>query len=324
MKTMTRLFAAALCLAALFPAAAQDMPAPQWTARDVSIGEGDGALHGTLIVPGPHAPEFDAVLILSGSGPTDRDGNQAKLKNDSLKKVAEELGLKDIATLRVDKRGVAASAKAGPREEDLRFETYIDDARAWIAFLKAQPGVKRVFVIGHSEGALVGSVAAQDEGVAGFVSLAGAGEPAADALRRQIKASPNGEQVMSLAEPTLAKLEKGELDPTPSPLLYSLFRPSVQPYLISWFRYDPRKEIAKVPGRVAIVQGATDFQVPPADAENLKAARPDATFVLIEGMNHVLKVAPEDRKANAATYTDPALPLAPGLMDALAAFVQAP
>lgn len=321
---IVRLLAAALMLATLSPASAEDMPLPQWTARDVAIGEGDAALHGTLVTPSAHKPEFDAVLLLAGSGPTDRDGNQGTLKNDSLKKIAEELGLGDIASLRVDKRGVGASAKAAAREEDLRFETYIDDAKAWIDFLKAQPGVKRVFVIGHSEGALIGSVVAQSEGIAGFVSLAGAGEPAADILRRQIKASPNGEQILAMAEPTLAKLEKGELEPEPPALLYSLFRPSVQPYLISWFRYDPRIEIAKVPGRVAIVQGTTDFQVLTSDAENLKAARPDATFVLIEGMNHVLRIAPEDRKANVATYTDPALPLAPGLMDALTAFVQMP
>lgn len=321
---MKTIFAAALAIGSIFAAAASDMPLPQWTAADVSIGEGDGALHGTLITPGPHKTSFDAVLILSGSGPTDRDGNNPMMKNDSLKMVAEQLGLQDIATLRVDKRGIAASAKAGPKEEDLRFETYIDDARTWLALLKAQPGVERVFIIGHSEGALIGSVVAQDEAVSGFVSLAGAGLPAADILRRQIKESPNGEQVLALAEPTLAKLEKGELAPDSPPILAALFRPSVQPYLISWFRYDPRAEISKIPGRVAIVQGSTDIQVLVEDAEHLRDARTDATYVVIEGMNHVLKEAPIERAANIAAYTNPALPLAPGLMDALTKFVASP
>ena len=81
-------------------------------------------------------------------------------------------------------------------------------------------------------------------------------------------------------------------------------------------------EIAKIPGRVAIVQGTTDIQVLPVDAESLKAARPDATFTLIDGMNHVLKAAPAERAANVATYGNPDLPLAPGLLDAIIQFVQ--
>lgn len=321
---MKMIFAAALILGvALLPASAADAT-PPWSAADVTLGDGDAALHGTLITPGAQASGFDAVLILSGSGPTDRDGNGPKMKNDSLKMLAEQLGAKGIATLRVDKRGVAASAKAGPKEEDLRFETYIDDAKNWLALLKSQPGVKRIFIVGHSEGALIGAVVAQDESVAGYVSLAGASLPAADILRRQLRSGPNGEQALALAEPTLAKLEKGELDPNASPLLAMLFRASVQPYLISWFRYDPRQEIAKIPGRVAIVQGTTDIQVLMADAETLKAARPDAAYVVIEGMNHILKEAPEDRAANIATYTNPGLPLAPGIVDAVANFVQQP
>ncbi len=317
---MKRMIAAALTLLSLAGGAAASEP--KWVENEVSIGEGDSTLHGTLLTPGAYKDSFDAVLIISGSGPTDRDGNQPSMKNDSLKLLAHALGEAGIASLRVDKRGIAASAKAAPREEDLRFETYIDDALSWIGFLKAQPGVKRIFVIGHSEGALIGSVVAQNDEIAGFVSLAGAGEPAADILRRQIKASPNGEQILALAEPTLQKLEKGETDPAPSPMLYSLFRPSVQPYLISWFRHDPRVEIAKIPGRVAIVQGTTDIQVLPVDAESLKAARPDATFTLIDGMNHVLKAAPAERAANVATYGNPDLPLAPGLLDAIIQFVQ--
>lgn len=304
----------AVALALLLPAAAAD--------REVTLGEGAGALHGTLLTP--DAAQFDAVLMISGSGPTDRDGNQAAMKNDSLKLVAEALRAAGVATLRFDKRGVAASAGAANREEDLRFDMYVEDARQWLRLLKSESGVRRIFVLGHSEGALIGAIVGQDGGVSGTISLAGAGLPAADILRRQIKASPNGEQVLALAEPTLQKLEKGELDPSPSPMLYALFRPSVQPYLISWFKVDPRKEIASAAGRVLILQGTTDLQVIVADAESLKAARPDATLTLIDGMNHVLKTAPEDRAANIAAYTDPDLPLASGLMDAIVGFVQAP
>jgi len=319
---MTRLMAFILVSLALASGAFADEP--KWTETTVSIGEGDGTLYGSYIAPGPWKSNFDAVLILPGSGPTNRDGNQVGMTNDSLKMIAQALGEAGIASIRMDKRGIWASGKAATREEDLRFDTYVDDAKMWLAFLKTRPGVKRVFIIGHSEGALIGAIVAQDEQVTGYVSLAGAGLPAADILRRQLKSGPNGEQVLALAEPTLAKLEKGELDPAPSPILASLFRASVQPYLISWFRYDPRVEIGKIPGRVLIVQGTTDIQVLVEDAKELAAARADAVSVILDGMNHVLKEAPADRAGNIATYSDPKLPLAPGLAEALTGFIEKP
>lgn len=314
----------AFMFTALVLAGSASASEPKWMETQVTIGEGDGTLYGSYIAPGPWKSAFDAVLLISGSGATDRDGNQANMKNDALKMVAEALGEAGIATLRVDKRGIAASGKAMTNEADMRFDTYVEDAKSWIAFLKSRPGVKRVFIIGHSEGALIGAIVAEDTGVSGYVSLAGVGFPAADILRRQIKASPNGDKVLALAEPTLAKLEKGELDPSPNVLLAQLFRASVQPYLISWFRWDPRTEIAKVAGRVLIVQGTSDIQVLVEDADSLAAARPDAEKAIIEGMNHVLKAFSGDKAANIKTYSDPSLPLAPGLMPALIGFIEKP
>ncbi|BCW89581.1 Esterase EstD [Alphaproteobacteria bacterium SO-S41] len=307
-------------LVALTFSEARALDLVSWQEQDVTIGKGDDALHGTFLAPDA-MDSYVAVLFLSGSGPTDRNGNQPGMENNSLKMLAEALGYAGIASIRVDKRGVAASAKAGPKEEDLRFETYIDDAKAWLAFLKAQPLVRQVWVLGHSEGALIGSIVAQSKDVAGFISLAGAGEKAADVLRRQLAENP---LALAMAEPTLKKLEAGELDPDANPALGALFRPSVQPYLISWFKYDPAAEIAKVPGKVAIIQGSHDIQVLVLDAEKLHAARPDAAYTLIEGMNHILKIAPADRAGNVATYNDPTLHLAGGLSEAVALAIFTP
>jgi pimeloyl-ACP methyl ester carboxylesterase len=105
------------------------------------------------------------------------------------------------------------------------------------------------------------------------------------------------------------------------PPLMALFRPSVQPYLISWLPIDPAKAIAAVKAPLLIMQGTTDVQVNMEDARLLAAARPDAGFVLLEGANHVLKIAPADRVANIATYADPTLPLAPGVIPALMTFI---
>lgn len=301
------------------PASASDQPSPEFLEQPVSLIDGAVALHGTLLTPGPDAAEFDAILILSGSGPTDRDGNQPAMKNDSLKLLAHALGHANIASLRVDKRGIAASAYPGMREEDLRFERYADDAALWLRFLRAQPGVRRVFVVGHSEGALVGLLAAQRERIDGYVSLAGAGDRASNILRRQLRAQ--GEAVLALAEPTLAKLDAGQLDPAPNLLLAQLFRPSVRPYLISWFKYDPAEEITEFEGPVLIVQGLNDIQITREDAERLKHASPKAIVVLLDKMNHVLKDAPGDRAGNLATYSDPALPLSPAVPAALISLI---
>ncbi len=289
-----------------------------FTETEVTIGEGDGRLFGTMLIPVGEA--LDMVVIEPGSGPTDRNGNQAGMKNDSLKMIAEALGDAGIATIRIDKRGIAKSAKAMTREDDITLDIIVEDFKNWAAFAKSQPGVKRVFLLGHSEGALVAAIAGQSPDIAGVISVSGAGIRASDILRRQIAAA--NPVALPLIDPILKKLEAGELVPDVMPALATLFRPSVQPYLISWFKYDPAVEIAKVPGKVAILQGTTDIQVLVEDAEKLHAAKPDAAYTIIEGMNHVLKIAPADGTENAKAYNDPSLPLAAGFMDAILGFIK--
>lgn len=287
---------------------------------EVEINGGLGPLKGSLLMPDGNGP-VPAVLILPGSGPTDRNSNQPGMTNDALKLVAEQLAGQGVASLRIDKRGVAGSARAAAREEDLRFETYVDDAVAWVAFLKQQKRVAKVIVLGHSEGALVGTIAAQKTGAAGLTSLAGTGFRAAEILRRQL-GSQLPPDLKARAFAALAELEAGRTVANPPPELAALFRPSVQPYLISWFKYDPAAELAKVKVPVLIVQGTTDIQVGVDDAKALAVAKPDAKLMLIDGMNHILRAAPLDRAANAATYTNPALPLKPELVPALVAFAR--
>ena len=133
-------------------------------------------MRGTLLVP-PAGTRFPAALILSGSGPTDRNGDQPTTHTDNLKLLAHALFAVGVATLRVDKRGIGASGPAAPAEADLRLDTYVADAKAWLAFLRAQDRIGRVFVVGHSEGALIASLAAQGEDLAGLVLIAGIGSP---------------------------------------------------------------------------------------------------------------------------------------------------
>jgi pimeloyl-ACP methyl ester carboxylesterase len=278
-----------------------------------------GTLHGTLLVP-KGKKQVPVVLLISGSGPTDRDGNSVALpgKNDSLKMLAEGLAARGIASLRYDKRGIGESRGVGPEEKDLRFEMYVDDAAAWAAKLKRDRRFSRVVIAGHSEGALIGTIAAQRGAAAALVSIAGVGRPADVVLRMQLigRLPPD---LRGISDRTLDALKSGKtVDDVPQSLSM-LYRPSVQPYLISWFRYDPAAEIAKLTIPVLIVQGTTDIQVTIDDARALAAAKPDAKLELVEGMNHVLKMV-GDSSRQIASYSDPALPVASRLVEVITIF----
>ncbi|MFN6981784.1 MAG: alpha/beta hydrolase [Brevundimonas sp.] len=288
---------------------------------EVALPVQPAPLHGTLLTP--ENPTAVAV-ILPGSGPTDRDGNSPLgVSAGTYRLLAEELAAQGIATVRIDKRGIAASTAAGPAEADLRFDTYVTDARAWATEAASRAGRPCAWLIGHSEGALIALKAVEggNEKVCGLVLLSGAGRPAGVVIREQLGALP--EPMKTQAFDALTELESGRTVADTPPALAALFRPSVQPYLISWLPLDPAALIAAYDGPVFIGQGTTDIQVTTTDAQALAAADPDATLKLWNGVNHVLKIAPADRAANLATYADPALPLAPGVADDVAGFIAA-
>ncbi|MDC8756125.1 alpha/beta hydrolase [Janthinobacterium fluminis] len=287
----------------------------------IALSTPTGQLHGALLLPAASGP-VPAVLIVAGSGPTDRNGNNtlAPGANNSLMLLAQALSQAGFATLRYDKRGVAASAAAGPSEAALRFDTYVDDAAAWLRLLRADPRFSSVAVIGHSEGSLIGMLAARQTKAAAFVSIAGPAQGAADVLRQQLAPQLPAE-LAGDNERILRALERGETDnAVPAPLA-ALYRPSVQPYMISWFKYVPTRELSTLAAPALIVQGDTDIQVGVAQAQALQQASPAATLLVVPGMNHVLKTVPAQMPQQLASYSDPALPLAPGLSPAIAAFL---
>ena len=281
-------------------------------------------LHGTLLTP--DGDTRAAALIVPGSGPTDRDGdNPLGVSAASYRLLAEGLASHGVATLRFDKRGLGQSAAAMVAEETLTFDTYIEDVRAWAGEAARLTGRPCVWLIGHSEGAQIalGAVSPANEQVCGLVLLAGTGRPAGVVLREQLEAGLP-ESLKAPALETLTELEAGRPVADPPAALHALFRPSVQPYLISWLNLDPAERIAGWDGPVMIGHGSTDIQVGLTDANALAAAQPSARLVVWEGVNHLLKLAPADRAANAATYADPSLPLAPGVVDDIAAFILEP
>lgn len=278
-----------------------------------------GELKGSLLLP-EGDQKFPVVLMISGSGPTDRNGNNAMMQNNSLKMLAEGLCTQSIASLRFDKRGVGESKGAMISEADLRFEHYVNDVKEWIAKLQKDGRFSEVIVLGHSEGSTIGLIAVQNMKVDRYISVAGPGFTAGDIIRKQLQAQPP--VVLQQAEPILAKLEKGELVEDTPPFLAALFRASVQPYMISWMKYDPSLEITKISCPVLLVQGTTDIQVKVEDVEALAKANPKAQKLIVEGMNHVLKEAEADRMKNFQTYNNPELPLKTGLLEGIVEFVK--
>lgn len=288
------------------------------TEKPIVLKTGTGEIDGTLTMPNSNLP-VPVVLIIAGSGPTDRDGNNAMMKNNSLKMLSSQLAKNGIASVRFDKRGIAKSQGAMTSEAELRFETYIKDVSDWINLLKKDKSFNQIIVAGHSEGSLIGMVAAQKANVSKYISIAGVGQPADQIIREQLKAAPP--VFFEQSSPILDELVKGKTVENVPQTLYSLFRPSVQPYMISWMKYDPKVEIAKLKIPVLIVQGTTDIQVGVVDAKRLQAAKPDAKMVLIEGMNHILKNAPAERMQNMQSYNQPDLPLNEELVRAICGFV---
>jgi pimeloyl-ACP methyl ester carboxylesterase len=294
---------------------------PENPGDSISLETPNGTLAGTLELPAK-CP-CPVVLIIAGSGPTDRDGNSPLLPgaNNSLKYLAEGLAAKGIASVRYDKRGIGASKAAmHGGESDLRFDDYVNDAVGWLGKLRADKRFTTVSVVGHSEGSLIGMIAARQAKADAFVSIAGAGRAAGKIIHEQL-ASRVPPELLAAADRTIAQLERGETPDSAPPALGALFRPSVQPYLMSWFKYDPAVEIAKLTIPTLIVHGTTDIQVTVADAKALGAAQPKATLLIIDGMNHVMKGVPADQAAQLKSYSDPSLPVVPALVDAVVGLV---
>ncbi|MBS0000218.1 MAG: alpha/beta hydrolase [Cyclobacteriaceae bacterium] len=278
-----------------------------------------GEISGLLLIPAVQK-KVPVVILIGGSGPTDRNGNNPGMTNNHLKFLADALYNFQVATLRYDKRGIGASSQAGIREKDLRFENYVKDVAGWISLLQRDDRFSRVIVAGHSEGSLIGMLASQEVKPSGFISISGPAEPADRLIRNQLKSQP--EAVRKYIYPVLDSLAAGKTVEDIDPTYNALLRPSIQPYLISWFHYSPRVEIGKLNIPVLIIHGTTDIQVEPQNAFELLYSSKNVDLEIIEGMNHILKRADADRQQNLATYNKPDLPVMKELVQAIVNFVK--
>lgn len=282
-----------------------------------------GSLKGTLLSPCPN-PEH-VILIIPGSGPTDRDGNNPLGVNASTYRLlAEELLLNGIATLRIDKREMFASSEAVPDANAVTIDDYVDDVRSWMTALKQHLENPCIWLLGHSEGGIVALASVKESDVYGLIVVATPSRPLGDVLRYQLESNPENAILLDDAFFIIHELEQARRVDVKDmhPALQRLFRPAVQGFLINIFSFNPSHLIADMTKPVLVLQGQRDLQVTESDARALKAANPKSTLVLLPDVNHVLKeVYSDDRCENNAAYTNASLPLASGIVDAITLFL---
>jgi len=306
-------------IATLLAVASLAAAAPPIRSSDIAAGQ----LNGTLVQPVGKAAA--TVLILAGSGPTNRDGNNPLgVKANSYRLLAEGLAGRNVASVRIDKRGLGGSKVAGDPNK-VTVADYVADTRAWIAAARSATGARCVWLAGHSEGGLIALASAGEKDVCGLVLLAAPGRPLGRIIREQLRANPANAPILPQAEAALASLEAGrhaDVSAMHPALAQGLFNPAVQDFLIDLMRQDPVQLLRGYKGPVLVLRGGRDLQVMAADAAALLAARPGVATASFPGMNHVLKDAPEDRAGNLATYAYPALPLSAGLAERIATFIK--
>ncbi len=305
----------------LAAAALAVVPAGPPASSELKAGP-NNVLAGTLLRPAGRPKA--ALVIIPGSGPTDRDGNNPLgVKTAPYRKLAEALAERGVATVRIDKRGMFGSAAAG-NPNAVTFAQYDADVRAWVDVARKATASKCVWVAGHSEGGLVAMRVAAVPHVCGVVLLAAPGEKLGATIRKQLVANSANGPFLASAEAALSELEAGRkvaVDGLHPALAQGLFNPAVQDFMIELLAQNPPRLAAAIRRPLLIVQGGRDVQVGPSNGEVLRQAAPKARFALFRAMNHVLVDAPEQRAANLATYGNASLPLTPGLADRVAAFV---
>lgn len=285
-----------------------------YTAQDIAVNK---LIDGTLLTPN-NSKKPNLVIIIAGSGPTDRDGNQNFLKSNALKKLAEGLSAKNIATFRYDKR-IVKQIKKGNVDKNMLFDDFVVDAKSVVTYFKTLKKYNKIYIAGHSQGSLVGLLAAKDN-IDGFISLAGAGQAIDKVIIEQIeKTAP---MFLEDTKRVFKILENGKTTADFPPALASVFNLDVQPFIANWMSYNPETEIKKLDMPILIINGTKDLQVTEVEAKLLKEAAPKAELKIIEKMNHILVPIEGDNLENSKSYNEASRALSPELIEAIIDFVK--
>ena len=299
-------------LAFIFVSMVTVSTAQNFSATELSINR---HVDGTLLTPdGIEQPPL--VIFIAGSGPTDRNGNQALMKNDMLKKLAESLSERGIATFRYDKR-VVKQLRTRNLDKNIRFDDFVTDAKSVINHFKST--YSNLIVAGHSQGSLVGLLTL-DAGANGFISLAGAANSIDQIILEQI--SKSAPFFTADTKRVLDLLKSGQTTTDFPPALSSIFNLDLQPFMSNWMQYNPKDLIKKLEIPVLIINGTKDLQVAITEAQQLKEAKEEAQLEIIENMNHLLFEINGDDLVNSKSYNDNSYVVMPQVIEIITAFIK--
>jgi alpha/beta superfamily hydrolase len=308
---MKRIF---LLLLAIFSTTLVFTQESSYTENKIKINE---LIDGTLLTPNSEEkPEL--VIIIASSGPTDRNGNQNFLKNNNLKKLAVEITNKGVATFRYDKR-IVKQIRSGNVDSSIKFDDFVIDAKSVISHFKTTNQFSKIYVAGHSQGSLVGMLAAKNN-IDGFISLAGAGQNFGDVIIEQI--NNTARQFIDDTKRVVKKLKAGKTTTDYPKQLGAIFNIETQPFIISWLQYNPAEIISELKMPVLIINGTKDLQVSESEAELLSNANKKATLTLIKNMNHVLFIIEGDDLENSKSYNESYRKISTELIDSVISFIE--
>lgn len=273
-------------------------------------------IDGSLIVPNSGSDQL--AIIIGGSGPTDRDGNQNFMKTNNLKKLAQQLAQNGIATFRYDKR-IVKQIKTNAVDPNIKFDDFVSDAIDVVQYFKTEQKFEHLYIIGHSQGSLIGMLAAQ-QNVDGFISLAGAGQSIDAVIIDQVqKTAP---MFFEDTKRAFEVLKSGQTTTDYPPALASIFDSSVQEFMMSWMIHDPAAVITKLDIPILLINGTKDLQVNIAEAELLHDASEQSELKLIDNMNHVLFIISGDDQENAKSYNDQSGKISETLVQDIVEFIK--
>ena len=283
-------------------------------AEEIAVNEW---IDGTLLTPEDNSKAILAIII-AGSGPTNRDGNQNFLKSNSLKKLAEGLSNKGIATFRYDKR-IVKQIRKGKVDKNMMFDDFVTDAASVIDYFKEKKRYTKIYIIGHSQGSLVGMLAAKDK-ADGFISLAGAGQSIDAVILEQIEKT--AAMYTEDSRKTFAILKQNKTTSDYPPALASIFDITIQPFMSNWMQHDPQKIMKELNMPILLINGTKDLQVSVAEANLLKEASSNAELLIIENMNHILFTIEGGDLENSKSYNEAFRKINPSVIEGIIAFIK--
>ena len=281
----------------------------QITTQEITIQNQAIQLPGTLSYPAENSP---LIIWVHGSGGVDRYGNQPQYIQQFRTAVNKE----KIAFFSYDKRTANPNNRAFLKE-GVFFNDFILDVKEVVNHFKNDTRFNSITLVGHSQGSLTAMMALKN--VDNYISIAGAGETIDKILIKQLRAQ-------SLEYANIAKAHFKELKETGSikevnPNLMAIFAKPNQEFWSSWIAVDPIKALKNITIPTLIINGDKDIQVGVENASKLKAVKPNASYAIIQNMNHILKDIQKEAD-NIKSYNSPEFPVSKQLIETIVSFVK--